>query len=168
MAMALWVGFTSPVFSADLKVGVVSFEKILRESSAGKMSQQRLKDKSDALKAKLQKEKENLEATKKAFEREFLVLSPEKKAEKERSFRIRVNDFNRMQQDSAKELKGLEISLLNNMQKEVYLIANEIGKKKGYTLILEKKNAGVIYMPAQVDITGDVIKKYNAKMAKKK
>ena len=168
MAMVLWVGFTSPGFCADIKVGVVSFEKILRDSSAGKISQQKLKDKSEALKAKLQKEKEDLEATKKAFEREFLVLSPEKKAEKERSFRIRVNDFNRMQQDSAKELKGLEINLLNNMQKEVYVIANEIGKKKGYTLILEKKNAGVIYMPAKVDLTDEVIKKYNATVAKKK
>jgi outer membrane protein len=48
------------------------------------------------------------------------------------------------------------------MQKAVFDIANELGKREKYTLIIEKKNAGVIYAPDQIDITDRVINKYNA------
>jgi len=50
----------------------------------------------------------------------------------------------------------------------VFEIANSIGKKEGFLLILEGKTAGVIYMPEQLDITANVIKAYNAKFSEKK
>jgi outer membrane protein len=56
--------------------------------------------------------------------------------------------------------------MINDMQKAVFDIANELGKREKYTLIIEKKNAGVIYTPAQIDITDTVINKYNAATAK--
>jgi outer membrane protein len=57
--------------------------------------------------------------------------------------------------------------MINDMQKAVFDIANDLGKKEKYTLIIEKKNAGVIYVAEQVDITDMVIEKYNAVTAKK-
>ena len=168
LALVVTLAFSAGAFAAEsAKIGVVKFEKIMRESSAGKMGQEELKKKSQSLKAKLEAEKSNLEEIQKGFEREFLVLSPEKKKEKEREFRIRVNDFNKMQKDFATELKNFEIALLNKMQKAVFLIAKEIGDKNGFTLIIEKKNAGVIYMSDNVDITDEVVKAYNAQIAKK-
>ncbi len=86
------------------------------------------------------------------------MLSDEKKREREREFRNQVEDFKIMQQDYANELKNMEIKMINDMQKAVYDIANELGKKEKYTLIIEKKNAGVIYVPDQVDVTDIVIK----------
>lgn len=162
-------GFSTPAFSADVaKIGVINFEKIMQESSAGKMNQNTLTKKGQQLKEKLKKEKDTLDGINKTLERESLVLSADKKREREREFRIRVNDFKKMQEDFAKEMKTLEIKLVNEMQKSVFEIANDIGKKEGFLLIIEKKNAGVIYAPAHVDITDKVIKKYNAKAAKSK
>jgi Skp family chaperone for outer membrane proteins len=42
-------------------------------------------------------------------------------------------------------------------------VIEDIGKSGGYTLILEKNGAGVIYFPESVDITEDVIKELNKK-----
>ena len=52
------------------------------------------------------------------------------------------------------------------MQKAVFEIVQEIGKKEGYLLIIEKSNAGVIYNPESIDITDKVITAYNKKSAK--
>jgi len=162
------LGF-SPVFGADVaKIGVVDFEKILKESSAGKLTQKELNQKGEEYKLKLNTEKNSLDALSKAFEREALVLSPEKKIEKEREFRLRINDFKKMQEDYTKELRRLEIEMINQMQKDVFEIANAMGKDEGFLLIVEKKTAGVIYMPSNVNITDKLIVKYNAKAAKKK
>lgn len=167
MTLAVMIGFSPLVFGADgAKIGVVDFEKILKESSAGKLIQNEMNKKGEEFKAKLKIEKDSLDELSKAFEREALVLSPEKKAEKERDFRIRVNDFKKMQEDFAREFKGIEIQHINQMQKDVFEIANEMGKKDGYLLIIEKKTAGVIYLQAHVDITDAVITKYNTMAAK--
>jgi outer membrane protein len=54
-------GFNSTVFCADsLKIGVVNFQKILKESSAGKMTQKQMKEKGDVFQQKLQDKKNNL------------------------------------------------------------------------------------------------------------
>jgi outer membrane protein len=167
ITLALVAGF-SPVFGADVaKIGVVDFEKILKESSAGKLTQKELSTKGEEFKLKLKNEKDGLDELSKAFEREALVLSPEKKKEKEREFRIRVNDFKKMQKEISKEFKGIEIKLINQMQKDVFQIVDELGKEEGFLLIIERKTAGVIYRPSNVDITDAVIKKYNAMAAKK-
>ncbi|WP_299977498.1 OmpH family outer membrane protein [Desulfobacula sp.] len=160
-------GFIPGGFCADAaKIGVINFQKILRESSAGKITQKQITEKGNAFQEKLKTEKVQLDEMKKSFEREALVLSPEKQQEKQREFRIRVNDFKRMQEDFSREFKQLEVKLLNKIQKEIFQIANEIGKKEGYLLILEKKTAGVVYHPDQLDITDQIIKKYDLKISK--
>ena len=167
LSMILFFGFIPEAFCADIaKIGVINFQKILSESSAGKITQKRITEKGAELQKKLQDEKNQLDEMKKAFERESLVLSPEKQKEKQRNFRIRVNDFKKMQNDFSKEFKELEMRLLNAIQKEVFEITDEIGKEEGYLLILEKKTAGVIYHPKQLDITDQIIKKYNLKLSK--
>lgn len=168
-SIILFFGFIPEVFCADVaKIGVINFQKILQESSAGKMTQKQLNEKGTEFQKKLTDEKNQLDEMKKAFEREALVLSPEKQKEKQREFRIRVNDFKKMQDDFSNEFKGMEMKLLNEIQKEVFQIANEIGKEQGYLLILEKKTAGIIYHPDQLDITDQIIKKYNLNLSKTK
>ena len=160
-------GFIPGGFCADSgKIGVVDFQKILKESSAGKMTQKQLSEKGTGFQEKLKAEKAQLDEMKKSFDREALVLSPEKQQEKQREFRIRVNDFKKMQDDLSRGFKQLEVKLLNQIQKAVFEIANEIGKNEGYSILLEKKTAGVIYHLDQLDITDQIIKKYNLKTSK--
>ncbi|MCF8075529.1 MAG: OmpH family outer membrane protein [Desulfotignum sp.] len=162
----LAISFVPMAFCADaVKIGVIDFEKIMKESSAGKMNQKVLNTKGTEFKNKLEKEKHTLDEISRAYEKEALVLSDEKKRERERDFRNQIEDFKIMQQDYANELKNLEIKMINDMQKAVFDIANELGKQEKYTLIIEKKNAGVIYIADRVDITDSVIKQYNADTA---
>jgi len=169
ITLAFVAGFSPMVFGADVaKIGVVDFEKIIKESSAGKLTQKELRKKGEEFQGKLKNEKNSLDAISKAFEREALVLSPDKKREKERDFRIRVNDFKKMQEDYTKELRRIEMKLINQMQKNVFEIANDMGKAEDFLLIVERKTAGVLYMPDSVDITDRIITAYNAKVAKKK
>ena len=165
--LVFFFGFSSAGFCADVaKIAVVDFQKILIDSSAGKMTQKEIRGKGVEFQNKLKLEKDQLDEMKKSFEREALVLSPEKQKEKQRDFRIRVNDFKKMQDEFSKNFKELEMRLLNKIQKEVFEIATTIGKDDGYLLILEKKQAGIIYNPEQIDITDKIIKAYNLKLSK--
>lgn len=167
IAVMFFFAFLPEVFSADAdRIGVIDFQRIVKESSAGKLTQKQLNDQGAEMKKQLETEKTQLEELKTSLERESLVLSPEKQKEKQRAFRIIVNDFKKMQKDFSQEFKRLEAGLLNKIQKAVFEIANEIGDKEGYLLIIEKKSAGVIYNPDKIDITDKVIKQYNLNISK--
>lgn len=145
----------------ELKIGVIDFKKIVVESSPGKLMANEIKAKGDEFQKKIQEEKNQIDEMKKNIERESLVLNDDKKQEKEREFRIKVNDFKKMQQDFTRQFKQLEIESLNKLQKQVYEVSDKIGKDKGYSLIIEQKTAGVIYSQEKLDITDLVIKELN-------
>ncbi len=167
LSVFIFFGIIPQGFCADVaKIGVIDFQKILQESSAGKMTQKLMSEKGSDFQKKLTTEKAQLDEMKKSFERESLVLSPEKQKENQREFKIRVNDFKKMKEIFSREFKQLEVKYLNQIQKTVFKIANEIGKEEGYLLILEKKTAGIIYHPTQIDMTDKIIKKYNLKVSK--
>jgi outer membrane protein len=165
--MILFFGLNSTVFCAEsTKIGVINFQKILQDSSAGKMTQKEIKAKGEGFQKTILAEKKILDEMKKNFEREALVLSPEKQQEKQREFRIKVNDFKKMQQNFQTQFKQLEIKKLNEIQNEVFKIADKIGKKENFSLILEKKASGIVYHPGKSDITDQVIKEYNLEFSK--
>ena len=47
-------------------------------------------------------------------------------------------------------------------------LVQDIGKKEGYTLIVEKRTGGVVYAPLSIDITDAVIQIYNTQSPKSK
>jgi outer membrane protein len=165
--LIFFFGFVPSALSAGTgKIGVFIFQKILNESSAGKIVQKQIKAKGDGFQKKILAEKNQLDELRKSFEREALVLSTEKQQEKQREYRIRVNDFKKMQETFGREFKQLELQSINKIQKAIFEITGEIGKKEGYSLILERKTGGVVFAQDQLDITDQVIKLYNSKSSK--
>ena len=153
---------TVSVFSADVaKIGIVDFQKIMSNSSAGKLIQKKLQAKGNEFSQKLQDMQKEILELEKNLKRESMVLSQEKRNEKGREYRIKVNDFNQAKKKLQYDLKNLENKEINKMQKNVFEIVQKIGKKEGYLLVIEKKTAGVIYHPESIDMTDKVIKAYN-------
>lgn len=156
--------FTCTAATADsLKIGMVNFEKIIRESNAGKKMQKELKTKVEQLQGKLKAEEKRVKTMKEALEREALVLSAEKKLERQREFRDKADDLKKMSTDYSQEMQLMQNKMMQQIQKDIFDITNKIGKAKGYSLIIERKVGGVVYAADTVDITDEVIKAYNAK-----
>jgi outer membrane protein len=160
--------FVASSFGADVaKIGVVNFQTILEKSDAGKMAMAEINKHGKELEANLKKKGKEIEETKNKLEREALVMSKEMRDEKEREIRINTNDLKILQNKYTADLRQLEAKLVRNIQKEVLEIIADIGKKEGFLVIFEKREAGVMYSPDTIDITDRVIQKYNSIFAKK-
>lgn len=162
------LAFAASSYGADVaKIGIVNFQRILETSSAGKKAMAEVNKRGKKIEADLKKKGEEIEAIKKKFEREALVMSKEMREEKEREIRININDFKSLQKRYVAEFKEHEKRLVGRIQEEVLQIITEMGKKEGFLLILEKREAGVMYSPNTIDITDRLIQKYNASFALK-
>jgi outer membrane protein len=95
-----------------------------------------------------------------------MVMSKEMREEKEREQRIKVNDFKTLQKKYRAELQTLQGQLMQQLQSDVTALTQEIGKKEGYLLIMDKR--GVIYAPNSVDLSDKLIQQLNQKSAKAK
>jgi len=158
--------FTS--YGADVaKIGVIDFQRVLMTSSAGKASQVEINKQGKAMEAELKKTQEELEEIKKRIEREALVMSKETREEKEREFRIKVNDFRTLENKFKQDLNNLNKRLVKRLQDDVFELVEEIGKKEGYLLVVEKMEGGVVYAPSSIDITDKLIQLYNTRYAQK-
>jgi len=167
VAIVVCFGFlVASSYGADVaKIGVVSFQKVLETSNAGKLARDKINEQGRKMEADLKKKGENIEEAKKKLEREALVMSNEMRAEKEREIRISINDFKSLQKNYMDDFKEQEKQLVTRIQKEILKIVAEIGKKEGFLLILEKREAGIIYSPDTIDISDRLIQEYNAVFA---
>jgi outer membrane protein len=154
------------VNAADVaKIGVANLQRVLETSNPGKSAQEEIKQQKDKMEQELKQKGGEIEELRKQLERESMVMSKEKREEKEREVRIKLNDFKSLQKRYRTQLQALEKKLVNAMLKDVSALVEEIGKKEGYLLIIN--NTGVMYSPGSIDITDRLIKELNARHAKK-
>ena len=165
----LMCGFCAHAYGADVaKIGVIDFQRILDVSDAGKEAQDQLNKQAKQMESDLKSKGAEIEESRKQFEREALVMNKEMKDAKEREMRIKINDFKQLQKKYTGVARELQFRLVGKIRKALDELVKEIGKKEGYLLILERKEAGVIYLPSKIDITDKVIKAYNVHWDKQK
>jgi outer membrane protein len=157
-----WLGSAS---AADVaKIGTVDVQRIMGTSEQGKAAKAQIKAQSDKMTVALKEKGAEIEELKKQIERESMVMSKEKREEKEREFRIKLNDLKSLEKRYRGELQAMEKQLAGEMRKSVFKLVEEIGKKEGYLLIINDFN--IMYSPASIDITDKIIKELNARYKK--
>ncbi len=167
--LILIFSFLPNAFSADVaKIGVLSIQKVLDESSAGKMVKNQVETRNKEILKVLTDEKQQLDVMADELKKMSLLPVPmdkNKKEEKEKAFVNRRNKFFQMDKQLTKQMKQLNEGLMKKFYLAVNKVAQEIGKKEGYLLILEKREAGVFYTPSHIDITDSVTILLNQKTA---
>lgn len=158
--------FSNSSFGADVaKIGIVDFQRIFQTSNAGKLAQNEINEHGKKMEADLKKKGAEIGELQKKLEREILVISKEVREERERELRIKTNDFKFLNKKYLRKFKEIEQKIIRRIKKDVLEIVEEIGKKEGYLIVFEKRDAGVLYSPSTIDITDKLIQKYNAKFA---
>jgi len=159
----LWCG---QAVAADVaKIGTLNLQRVLETSDPGKAARDQIEKEKDKMLKELKEKGAEIEALQKQLERESMVMSQEKREEKEREYRIKQNDFRALSKKNNEEMQWLQKELLDKIVKDVYELAEDIGKKEGYLLIIRSDT--VVYSPGSIDITDPFIKQLNEKNAKK-
>lgn len=161
MGLLAWMMVSASIATAAdvAKIGIIDFQKVLTESEAGKAVQGRIQEKGREMEKSLMALGQEIETLSEQMGREAMVMSKEKREEKQRELEIKKYDFQTLQKKYQMEFRELESAEVAKLQKEIFALAEKIGKKEGYLLILEKTAA--IYYPASIDMTDSLIEAYN-------
>ena len=163
--MMLVLGIAFNVQAAELKFGLIDFQRVVEKSTPGQRVEADLKKEGERMEAELKKDKEELQALKDKMEREAMVMSREAREEKEIEFRVKARNLQEKDQRYRQEFVGKQRQEIDNLRKVVLEIAQEIGKKEGFTMIVSK--VGVLYNDPSVDLTDKVVQLLNKRLAGK-
>ena len=162
LAVCLFGLFGTGYGAEVAKIGIIDFQRIIDTSNAGKRSAAEIKKQGEKMETSLKERETEVEELKKNLEQKALVMSQEAREEKERAFRIKANDLTSLKKRYLDTLKDMNLKLSNVIKKDVFKIVEDVGKRGGYMLILEKRVGGVVYSPNAIDISDKVIEEYNA------
>ena len=161
-ALALAVGAPSWAQAPEsLRTAVIDVQRILAESEAGKKEIARIKktetEKAERLKgmeAEINKLKEKL--TDLGFS-----ISEAERTRLTRQIEDKVIDGERFRKDSVRQIKGLYEDVLADFEKRVGPIIKAIGQERGIHLILHRDNPAIAWADKSIDITDEVIARFN-------
>lgn len=149
------------------KIGVIDLQKIIEESSVGKRSSVEMKSQGKKMEDILKEKGTEIEELQKALDQKGTVMSKAAREKKEQDLRDKITDLKSLQRRYQDVLRELNLNLSKQITKDVFEIVEKIGKRDGYTLILDRRVGGVVYVPAAIDITDAVVKEYNSMDAKR-
>lgn len=164
--LALFVLSASPLTAADMKIGVMNVQKVLVNSTSGKVAKEKFDQKMQDLQSKFKAEEEELVTMQKEIENKSSAWNEETKQVKVRDFQKKRRELQEKSEDARFELKTLQDKELAPILKALEGVVTTFGKENGYTLILDSKN-GVIFFSDAVDITDQLVKRLDAAMAAK-
>jgi len=161
--ISILIMVTMLVFSATAfaKMGVLNFQEVLKQSAAGKDVFNSLQKEADTYDKKLQALGNSIKGMQEDYGRQESILGEDAKEKKRTEIQRQIRNFNTQKDDYAKELKRLEMRHLKKVQDEVMKIVADLGKELGYEMILELQNSAVLYRADSIDITDNVIKRYD-------
>jgi outer membrane protein len=119
------------------------------------------------MQADLKKKQSEIETMIKTVQAKAAALSKEAKQKQERDLQIKMMDLKALEKQYNEELQKYKAMVLLEMKKDVFEIARDIGKKGNYLLIMDMRQGGIIYSPSTIDITDQVIVRYNEKFGRK-
>ncbi|ABA88501.1 OmpH-like outer membrane protein, putative [Syntrophotalea carbinolica DSM 2380] len=149
----------APAAAADVKIGVIDLQKVLRTSLAGQAAQKNIAEKAKAFQETMQGRQKDLQKLNADFEKQKMVLSKEAVADKERDLQQKVKDFQRFGKDAQEELQQEDRQATTRILDEVAKVVKEMGAKAGYDVIVEKSTT--LYTADRADLTDQVVKAYD-------
>jgi outer membrane protein len=104
----------------------------------------------------------SLEAKKSEYEKQSAILSDSARKSKEEELMKASVEFQQTYARAESEMQQAYYAAMQDFIEKMKKIAVAIGQERGYTVVLEATEGGVVYWSDSVDITDELIKRYNA------
>lgn len=156
-----------PLWGADLiKIAYVDMQKALNFCEAGKEAKKQMATEVEKVQKILASKQKEIEKLKEELERRGMVMSESARRDKEREYQTKLRDFQRLQTDYQEELRRKDRELTENILRSLETVIKKIGEEGKYTIILEKNQPTILYISSALDLTEEVIKRFDQQKQK--
>ena len=153
----------SAVAHADIKLGYVDLQRALQEVAEGKDARARLKTELDKKKSEFEAEQAKLRDDKAVLDKQGSMMSEEVRNQKFTELQKRLFELTQRAEKLQAEMAGAEQKELKKIFEKMDPIIAAIAKREELTMVFEKTDSGLVYAPASLDLTNELVRTYNDK-----
>ena len=162
LSAGLALAVPSAVFGqAPPKIGVVNFQEVALGSKAGKATKARLEKLAEKLKKEAKAEETKLLARRKELEAATSRLTSAERQDRAATLERDEAAFQRLLEDKTEELKQAETKSVTELARQIDRILKTYAVDKGVTVILEAQRPGLLYFDQHLDISAEIIKRFD-------
>ncbi|MFC2156934.1 OmpH family outer membrane protein [Acidobacteriota bacterium] len=153
---------------AQQNVGVINSQEVLEKSVEGKKVLNQLQQRDKDYQKQIANQDEEIRNLETKLNTQRLTLTNEALAQLSSDIERRQTDRKRFAEDKVRELQELTARLFQRIQNELIPIIEQIGKEKNLDIIFDLAKSGAIYFNPAINVTQDLIQKYDASKSSSK
>lgn len=165
MALMIAALASSGLAQQIIKIGVVDSQEVLETSAEGKRVLAQLQDKDKRNQAELSRRDQEIQELQTRLNTQRLTLTPEALRNLSTDLQRKQTERQRFFEDAGREMNELAERLFQRIQNELLPIIEQMGKENGMDVIFDLGKSGAIYFSPSIEITQDVIQRYDASKA---
>lgn len=147
------------------KLAVINSQEVLEKSAEGKRVIARLQEKDKSNQASIDKLDQQINQLQTRLNTGRLTMTEEALYSLNADLAKAQTDRKRLAEDAVRDFQDLQTKLFNKVQSELIPIIEQIGKEKSIDVVLDLARSGAVYFNPAVDLTPEVIKRYDASKA---
>ena len=153
--------FARPLHAEDVKLGFVDLRRALAETEDGRKARANLKKEFDKKQKELDEQQEDVKKALEDLNKKRTLLPADTVRQKEAELQERIGKvqqtYMRHQQDLAAKEEEATAPIVERLQR----IIGKIAASENFTMVLDK-SAGVVFAKPHLDLTNEVIRRFNA------
>ena len=162
LTAALMVASFAPKVFAQVRVAVVDLQRALNETEDGRQAKAQLKRLFKQRQQTLDKRQNELKTLKEQIEKQKNVLSQSALQKRLEDYQKVFVELQTTYVEYQRELAQKEAQLTKGIFERMQEILRRMGQEEGYTMIVERNEGGVMWVPTNLDLTDQLIQQYNA------
>jgi outer membrane protein len=151
-----------PPQQAPLRMAFLDLQRIAAESSEGKAASGKVQALTQKKSAELQEKTKALQGNQQKLQQGGSVLSDAARAQTQREIDRLTVEIDRFQEDANAEVQELQQSLQAEFQEKLRPVVDAVVKELAIGLLFSAGDAGALYVDPSLDITGEVIKRFDS------
>lgn len=145
-----------------LNVAVIDVPRLVTDSTAGKKVLGVLQKLSEEKSSELQLLADELEGIQARINEGRLSLSEERLSELQRELEDKGIAFRRARDDADRQLQEMQAQRFGEIETKIMPIINDFGVERGYSLVFNKYESGLVFANDAIDITDDILQRFDA------
>ena len=147
---------------APLRMAFLDLQRIAAESAEGKVASGKVQELTKKKTAELAEKTKSLQTNQEKLKQGGAVLNEAARAQTQREIDRLTVEIDRFQEDANAEVQGLQQELQGEFQEKLRPVVDALVKELAIGLLFSAGDAGAIYVDPSLDITGEVIKRFDS------
>jgi outer membrane protein len=147
------------------KLGMVNSQEVLEKSAEGKKAIAQLQAADKKYTDEITKLDDQIKQLQNRLTTQRLTLTADAAAGIQADIQKKQTDRQRAAEDASRAMQELQANLLSRIQSELMPIIEQMRQDKGLDLIFDLTRSGTVYFNPALDLTDEVVRRYDASKA---